>query len=263
MIFHQHVMTDSIVHHDSFVSVQWIAHCSCMCHESSVFFPWLIHMSPSYMPWIIHVCVFHYAFMCALTHSYEYHHSFMFVFHDAFLCARTHWHVYHNSFICAPCLIDRRSMIHSYVCRDSFVYVPHTHTDIPPRHRFTTTETQFSHDQKIGGQMEGENTKQSRRMRATDPTVGNTALLHYMCIYIHVCIYMHSSFALYIYMYIYVYIYLHSYFALCVYSWYIYIWNAAFRLKVSRGERLGGKIPNSEGWKEPHSTVGNTALFVS
>jgi len=63
---------------------------SYVCHDSSMWVPWLIHVS-------------------AMTHPCECHDS---------------WVVQYNSFICVPWLFHMCAMTLSYLCHDSFICVP-------------------------------------------------------------------------------------------------------------------------------------------
>jgi len=68
--------------------------------------------------WRVHICdTIHY--MCAMTHSY--------VWHDSFMCGTRLFHVFayvrHNTFICVAWLIHVCDITHSCVWRDSFTCV--------------------------------------------------------------------------------------------------------------------------------------------
>ena len=104
-------------------SVQMLHRRSCVWHDSIICVTWLIHI-------------------CAMTHSYAWHDSFICLH----VCDMTHSYVCHDSFICAPwficvCAVTHscvtwlfqmwndsfmcdayiRKMTHSYICRDSFI----------------------------------------------------------------------------------------------------------------------------------------------
>jgi len=72
-----------------------------------------------------HIWMSHYASwlirMCAMTHSYVCHDSFICVPWFIHMCAMTHSYVCHDSFICVPWFIHMCAMTHSYVCHDSQV----------------------------------------------------------------------------------------------------------------------------------------------